>query len=670
MADRDPNADSPAPDPAKRSDSGSQPAAPAAGLFEPLPMRVQRRNFTFGVMNGVFFTLVSAFVSPTLVLALFVTKLGGSNILVGLLPAIATGCYLLPQLFVAARLQAMPKVMGWYTWPGVVRCIAYALLTLAVWLLGSNSGNYGLLLGLFFVLYLIYSLTAGLSGVPWVVVVGKVVPPRRRGIFFGLRNFGGSILALFASGLIKVLLDEQNGIGFPLNFVIIFAITTLLVSLGIATWAVVKEPAQRTVQRAMGIMEMIRRGPQNLRADRSYRFFLFARIMLTLAAIADPFYIVYAVRQIGAPDSVAALYAAALTIASIAGNLIWSPLADYAGNRRMMFLTAITALAVPTAALLIPLLANAGWLGWVANIPGVGGFAGKSGGVVSVPFALVFIFSGLAVSAANVINTNVLLNIAPPPRRSEYIGYLNTVLGLVTFIPVVGGLLIDWFGFVPVFIVAATMGLGGVICALGIGSERYEALLTKQLTKPYNFCPHHWVQWYQRGGASIAARAPSTFSAPPRLNITAIVVGLREEDAMIIPETHADLLTTTALAHIATIGPHGEPQVNPVWFDWDGEHIRISLTRHRQKLRNLERDPHIALSIVDPINQFRYLEVRGVVERVEDDGDHAFLNALAQRYIGRSYPWPRPNDERVIIYIRPLHTTSMNAGRRHQHQTR
>jgi MFS family permease len=269
-----------------------------------------------------------------------------------------------------------------------------------------------------------------------------------------------------------VLLDEGNGLTFPLNFVIIFAITTVLVILGIGTWVAVREPAQHAVQKAMSIMEMVRRGPHNLRTDRSYRYFLVARILLSLATIADPFYIVYASKELHAPDSVAALYAAALTIASIIGNLIWSPLADYAGNRRMMLLTGITVTAVPLAGIFIPMMAAAGWLGWVAGIPGVSSFAGTYAGAASVPFALVFVFSGLASSSAGIINNNVMLNIAPPERRSEYIGYLNTILGIITFIPVVGGALIDWLGFLPVFIVASAMALGAAIAALGLNNEK------------------------------------------------------------------------------------------------------------------------------------------------------------------------------------------------------
>ena len=127
-----------------------------------------------------------------------------------------------------------------------------------------------------------------------------------------------------------------------------------------------------------------------------------------------------------------------------------------------------------------------------------------------------------------------------------------------------------------------------------------------------------------------------------------------------IPAKFNDLLHSTALAHVATIGPHGEPHCTPVWFDWDGTHLRFSQTRTRQKLRNLTRDPRIALSIVDPANPYHSLEIRGVVTRVEDDQDLAFINALAKKYLGQDkYPWHQPGDERVVVVVEPQHTTSM-----------
>jgi PPOX class probable F420-dependent enzyme len=127
-----------------------------------------------------------------------------------------------------------------------------------------------------------------------------------------------------------------------------------------------------------------------------------------------------------------------------------------------------------------------------------------------------------------------------------------------------------------------------------------------------------------------------------------------------IPETHSDLLESTALAHVATVGPDGEPQNNPVWFGWDGNNVLFSQTRSRQKLRNLSRDPRVALSIVDPANPYRYLEIIGVVDRVDGDPNLDFINSMAKKYMGvDKYPWHRPGEERVIVVVKPERTSSM-----------
>ena len=129
-----------------------------------------------------------------------------------------------------------------------------------------------------------------------------------------------------------------------------------------------------------------------------------------------------------------------------------------------------------------------------------------------------------------------------------------------------------------------------------------------------------------------------------------------------IPKGYRDLLETTALIHVATIGPDGEPQSNPVWFDWDGEHVKFSQTKTRQKYRNVGRDPRIAVSIVDPENPYRYLEVRGKVTEIEEDPDLDFINAMSKKYLGMDeYPNHQPGDERVVLYVKPEHTTQMGA---------
>ena len=101
-------------------------------------------------------------------------------------------------------------------------------------------------------------------------------------------------------------------------------------------------------------------------------------------------------------------------------------------------------------------------------------------------------------------------------------------------------------------------------------------------------------------------------------------------------------------------------QVNPVWFGWDGTHLRFSQTTGRQKYRNVQRDARIAFSIVDPTNPYRYLEIRGTVVQIDPDPELDFINAMAKKYMGvERYPNHRPGDERVVVVIAPEHTTQM-----------
>jgi PPOX class probable F420-dependent enzyme len=127
-----------------------------------------------------------------------------------------------------------------------------------------------------------------------------------------------------------------------------------------------------------------------------------------------------------------------------------------------------------------------------------------------------------------------------------------------------------------------------------------------------------------------------------------------------IPTSFLDLFKKKAFGHLATLMQDGSPQVTPVWVDYDGEHVLVNTAANRQKDHNLQRDGRIAMSIIDPDNAYRYLEVRGkVVERTTQGAD-AHIDSLAKRYLGQDkYPWRRPGEVRVIFKVRPEHTTHM-----------
>ena len=120
-------------------------------------------------------------------------------------------------------------------------------------------------------------------------------------------------------------------------------------------------------------------------------------------------------------------------------------------------------------------------------------------------------------------------------------------------------------------------------------------------------------------------------------------------------EPYKDLLhDKKPLAHLGTVMEDGTPQVTPVWFDWDGSHVRINSSRGRVKDRNMRRSAAVALSIVDPDNAYRYLSIRGRVVEVTEQGADAHIDALAKKYLGKDrYPFRRPGEVRVMYKIAP-----------------
>lgn len=128
----------------------------------------------------------------------------------------------------------------------------------------------------------------------------------------------------------------------------------------------------------------------------------------------------------------------------------------------------------------------------------------------------------------------------------------------------------------------------------------------------------------------------------------------------VIPDSHIDLFKKKAFAHLATLMPGGQPQVTPVWVDYDGHNVLINTAEGRQKDKNLRRDGRVALSIIDPDNPYRYLEVRGQVAERTHEGADNHIDAMAKKYLGQDkYPYRQPGEVRVIYKVKPERITSM-----------
>lgn len=126
-----------------------------------------------------------------------------------------------------------------------------------------------------------------------------------------------------------------------------------------------------------------------------------------------------------------------------------------------------------------------------------------------------------------------------------------------------------------------------------------------------------------------------------------------------IPEKFIDLFHKKAFASLGTVMPDGRPQVTPVWVDYDGHYVLVNSARGRKKDENMRRDPRVSVAIIDPENPYRYLEIRGRVAEVTEQGASQHIDKMAKKYLDKDkYPFAQPGEVRVLYKIEPQHFSS------------
>jgi len=120
-----------------------------------------------------------------------------------------------------------------------------------------------------------------------------------------------------------------------------------------------------------------------------------------------------------------------------------------------------------------------------------------------------------------------------------------------------------------------------------------------------------------------------------------------------LPEDLITLLRQPSPCFLATLMPDGSPHMTETWVDTDGEHVVINTVQGHQKLKNIERDPRVAVSVCDAAQPARYFSVRGQVVGITTEGAAEHIEVLSQRYLGTPYPrWGGGDQVRVMLTIR------------------
>ena len=399
-----------------------------------------RWNFWIGVLNGVAFRVVDTLMNPSLVLVVFLAHLTDNPLLLGMAAPLWNGGWMLPQLLVTGRLRQTERMMPLYRASALGRCVAWMVLLVGMLFLRDPNA---LVVCLFFFL-VSYPLVSGVGGLAFMEIVGRVIPPRLRGLYFSWRLGAGGVVALGASALVNRILDPAFPLDFPHNFTLLFIIALVFVIAGLVLFQAVREPAMPQRQAApaglRGQWGAIRRIWQD---DAPYRRFILARVALQLAAGVVPLIVVYAQGRFGLPLSAAAVFLIADTAFGLIAVAASGWLSLRLGNRRL----SLIAVALGVLALVMILVA---------------GVIGVADGAVLPYFTGVFILLAVFNGATAISMTALNLNLSPEGERPLYLGLANTIFGIAFYLSAAQGALVSLIGYDGLFLLAAglmTLGL-------------------------------------------------------------------------------------------------------------------------------------------------------------------------------------------------------------------
>ncbi len=423
---------------------------PVRPLGVPAVTEHLQRNFWLGVVSGIGYNLYVVFLSTELVMTWFLTELTDSNLLISLLIPIEMGSWYFLQLLLSGYVERKPLTMPLYRITGGIRVVALGLLAVSAFTITDPR----VLIVAFLLFFSINALMGGVAALPFMNIVAKTIPPGRRGQYFGWRRFAGGLFGIGAGFVVRAILSADSGLSFPDNYGWLIVLGTAVTTMQVISFGLVVEPAEAVDTRGVALREQVRRAVKLPFRDGNFGRYLGTRVAIVVAALALPFYAVYARRVLDAPENMVGTYLLGMTLAGVLSNLVFARISDRHGNRLVMRLAALTAMLTPAAALL------------VAFAPGLGPAR-------PMAFGLVFILQGIQVSARVIGGTNYLLEQTASIERVLYIGVAHGVLGMVFFMSPVGAAIVDNLGFVALFLVALAAGLVSIALSLTLEEPRH-----------------------------------------------------------------------------------------------------------------------------------------------------------------------------------------------------
>lgn len=383
-----------------------------------------RLNVLFCVLDGSFFGGALGFASFVTIIPLFVNTLTNSAILIGLIPALHTIGWQLPQLLTARSVSRLERYKPMALLMTINERVPF--LGLAVLAYFSQVLNPTVALVIAFLMLAWQGVGGGLTATAWQSMIAKIIPGRHRGKFFGLQSAAANLLASISAVIAGIVLVQISA---PANFALCFFIASVSMGISFFFLALVREPKHTVNTATQNSSPILQQAGHVLKQDRNFSWFIVARIFSQFATTGIAFYTVYAVRTFNMTAETAGIMTSILLVTQVIANPIMGGLGDKFGHRAMLVFGTFAALCSAV-------------LAWLA-------------GTIEL-FYIVFALAGIAGVALWTTVMAMTLDFGTDTDRPVYVGLANTVAAPAAIVaPIIGGWIADTFSFGMTFLFSA-----------------------------------------------------------------------------------------------------------------------------------------------------------------------------------------------------------------------
>ena len=407
-----------------------------------------RNALCLGLDNALFGASM-LFVSKTTVVPSLARQLTDSTVLLGLLSSIATAGWMVPQLLAAHHISGRERVKPYVVWPGLVNRLM--LWVTGIGVLFFASGSPQLTLGILLVCQSLLWMGVGVSGLSWLDLFAKVIPPTRRGRVLGVSQALRGVVAILVGFLVGYILDSDSPISFPGNYALLFFGAGLGATISFTAVCLVREPVDHNTPGTVPWREYLPKLWSIVRSDAAFRRVMSVRILIGYSSMAYAFYVIFATENLSLSPAVIGSFTLAQTVGSMVGGFVLGYFNERRGSLGVISLATGASLVIPLVALFTHYSAD---------------LLGPS---LTYVYLTAFLLIGLVDCSFMLGFMNCLIEIAPPGDRPLYMGLNNTFSAVILLAPLIGGWILRVSTYPVLFCVAAACAALALIPMSALG---------------------------------------------------------------------------------------------------------------------------------------------------------------------------------------------------------